>query len=107
MPKIRTTPINEMLHELLTLQGYKLEMFEADWEDVGGCESGPKLTGGPEFDEYMNDRWRIIVDHKGKVAMIEEIDPIFEAFLEEMAREWGPHCPYPMQTDEDGPIVIL
>lgn len=37
---------------LLNALGYECARFDATWEDVGGPESGPQISGGPAFQEW-------------------------------------------------------
>lgn len=37
---------------LLTVAGYTHEFHPENWEDVGGPESGPKLSGHPDIDVW-------------------------------------------------------
>ena len=47
-----TTPFNPVAHEALLAAGYIYEQVPADWEDVGGPESGPQVVGHQAFDQY-------------------------------------------------------
>lgn len=56
-----TTP-----QELLAA-GYFIIPHEASWEDIGDAENGPKMSGGPAYDEYRKGTdVYIVVD--GKIA---------------------------------------
>lgn len=37
---------------LLSAAGFECEHVEAHWEDIGGPENGPKLSGHPAHDSY-------------------------------------------------------
>jgi hypothetical protein len=42
-------PFTARLQAALTAAGYVHEFFPAQWEDVGGPESGPQLAGHNDF----------------------------------------------------------
>lgn len=44
---------NPIAHEFLTSNGYVFEHNEADWEDIGGPESGPQVVGHNAFNLYI------------------------------------------------------
>jgi hypothetical protein len=45
-------PHHALLHETLVEAGYSYTREPCTFEDDGDAESGPHLTGGPEFDQY-------------------------------------------------------
>lgn len=69
-----------MAHGYLLEMGYTHTHVEAEWEDIGGPESGPCLDGHDEYDVYESD-----VDHvyicNGE-AYFEKRDLVMEAYLE-------------------------
>ena len=63
-------PFNESTALLLTALGFTLTQHEATWEDVGDAENGPKLAGGPAYDEWSNGITSVyVVD-----GMVEEVE---------------------------------
>ncbi len=47
---------------LLQAAGYTCQKHAAEWEDIGGPESGPKVVGHPDYDEWTNgDDYLIVV----------------------------------------------
>ena len=71
--------LNTVHHHLLEL-GFVHVHHEADWEDGGDAENGPKLEGGPAFDDYYADTDSIYINHDGS-AHLEQRDPDLEEFL--------------------------
>ena len=59
------TPFNPAAHDFFVAAGYVVTHYKADFEDVGDAESGPKLSGGPAFDEYAADDHCVIVTEGG------------------------------------------
>ena len=55
---------------LLNAAGYSCEHYPATWQDIGGPENGPKLIGGPAFNEWRNGD-HIIVVSEGEVVAVE------------------------------------
>lgn len=48
---------------VLNAMGYTCQSFPAFWRDVGGPESGPKLVGGPAYDEWtLGDQFIIVCE---------------------------------------------
>ena len=58
---------NPGIHEHLLAQGYEYHHNPADWQDVGDCENGPELSGGPAWDCYSNGKDYLAVDEEGEV----------------------------------------
>ena len=59
---------------LLQAAGYTYEFIEASWQDIGGPENGPKLSGHPDLHIYtltLADRpytqHVIVVDDNGEI----------------------------------------
>lgn len=71
------------IHEALLMNGYKWRFVPADYEDVGGPESGPMLTGHPDYYEYINDEEYVIVQD-GVVVHREKRDLEAEKFFAAM-----------------------
>lgn len=58
-------PVNDGL--VLALAGYQREFIPAQWCDVGGPESGPKLSGHPDMEVWTlsgkeSDHYLVVVD---------------------------------------------
>lgn len=66
------------IHQALLALGYVPTHYEATYEDVGTGETGPILTGGPAFDEYLADDHHIIIDHNGNFAAYERVEPLWD-----------------------------
>jgi hypothetical protein len=49
-----TAPFNPTAHDFLIGLGFEVTRVDASWEDSGDAENGPRLTGGPAFDEYTH-----------------------------------------------------
>lgn len=65
-------PFNEHSALLLTALGFTCTQHPATWEDVGGPENGPKLVGGPAYDEWSKDGVSVyVVD--GMVQDVEKL----------------------------------
>jgi hypothetical protein len=67
-------PFTERSAAALIMAGYTLTQHPATWEDAGDAENGPKLTGGPAFDEWSKGDISIIVVN-GQVEAIEKNPP--------------------------------
>ena len=64
---------------MLTALGFTLTSRPASWEDVGGPERGPKLIGGPAYDEWAKDDISVIVQD-GMIVAVEKQYPMPEDF---------------------------
>lgn len=74
-----TTILNPQIHAHLIDLGFVHTHYEADWFDGGDAENGPKLEGGPCYDEYDNDiDLRIYVDQHGIVVDCQWYDAAME-----------------------------
>jgi hypothetical protein len=82
---------NLSAHAGLVALGFQHTRHEADWEDEGDGESGPRLTGGPAWDEYEDADFRVVVDDHGMVALWEPRDLQLEAWIAGQQPE-GPSC---------------
>jgi hypothetical protein len=62
-------PFNQQVHDNLVYCGFTHTQYEESWRDEGNTESGPFITGGPAFDEYLreSDMSRVIVLEDGAV----------------------------------------
>ena len=60
-------------HHFLLDLGYTHTHIEAYWEDVGGPESGPKVTGHNGYDQYENGNEFIYITPEGE-AHYEQFD---------------------------------
>jgi hypothetical protein len=78
-------PFNEDVHHWLVELGYERAYCPADFEDVGDAENGPKLVGGPAYDEYTGPEEYIIIDESGHFAHREKRDLAMEAWCNEQA----------------------
>ena len=55
---------NSLAHNFLTDQGaYVHTHYDAEFEDVGGPESGPMIYGHDAFDVYSGDSHEIIIQY--------------------------------------------
>lgn len=86
-PKAVPVSCNEEVRNNLTALGYEHTHHEEDFEDIGDAENGPKLSGGPAYDEYLSPEDRIIINHRGNFAQFELRDLAFEAWCDEQAKE--------------------
>jgi len=59
---------NMSAHLYLTDAGAIHYRLKADWEDIGTGETGPILRGGPAYDEYTFEDFRVYIDHLGSVS---------------------------------------
>ena len=66
---------------LLLAGGFVPEFYEEEWEDIGGPESGPQLSGHPEALVYFLD------DGKKLYEVVVEDDKV--TTMEE-SQSWGP-----------------
>jgi hypothetical protein len=82
-------PFNEAVHYWLVELGYERAHFPESFEDDGGAESGPHLTGGPAYDEYTGPEEYIIIDMHGHFAHREKRDLAMEAWCDEQAKATG------------------
>ena len=76
-------PFNAAAHDFLVNNGYTHEFVEADWEDVGGPESGPQLSGHDAYDVYDpvdRDQRQIFILDGGVV----EVDDMTGRQIDEM-----------------------
>jgi len=64
---------------LLTALGFSMQHVPADWEDVGGPESGPKVVGHPEYDVWTKGTTAVYVAD-GMIVEVEELPPNPEDF---------------------------
>lgn len=60
---------------ILLAAGFTPEFFPADWEDIGGPESGPKLSGHPDLVVYslpvgVNSLQEVVVQEKHGVCEV-------------------------------------
>lgn len=62
---------------LLTVAGYERVSHPATWRDIGGSKNGPKIIGGPAYDEYLRADHYIIVQD-GVVEVDGFIDSSFD-----------------------------
>jgi len=60
--------------KLLVLLGFEVEHNEASWSDVGDAENGPKVVGGPAFDEWHRGELSLIVVD-GKIVDVVQYVP--------------------------------
>jgi hypothetical protein len=74
-------PFTERSAAALIMAGYTLTQHPADWEDIGGPESGPKVVGHNGFDEWTKGDVSIIVVN-GQVEAIEKNPPETEGYLD-------------------------
>jgi hypothetical protein len=51
-------PVDE---EALLAAGYTKTHVPDSWQDVGDAENGPRLTGGPAYDDWSKDDHHIYV----------------------------------------------
>jgi len=72
-------------HDHMIALGARHTHYDADWEDTGDAESGPMLRGGPAYDEYEFDEFRVYIDHEGHVSDQIARDFAQEAWEEGMA----------------------
>ena len=75
------TPFNPAAHDFFVGAGYVVTHYESDFEDVGDAESGPKLSGGPAFDEYAADDHYVIVTEGGATSVSLETEEGRQACL--------------------------
>lgn len=47
----------------LTAAGYEHQFVPADWQDIGGPESGPKLCGHPDMDVWFKINEKATATH--------------------------------------------
>lgn len=89
------TPFNPEVHTNLITLGFTHTRFDADWCDEGNAESGPRLSGGPGWDEYLreSDMTKVCVDEDGSVGYFGDADPMDFADEETIARMFGDHPP--------------
>ncbi len=76
--------MNELVHEFLLKHGYVHQHIEADWEDVGGPETGPIISGHGAFDEYTSNEDFVYIDDNDK-AYFEPRDLAFEKYVNSFA----------------------
>jgi hypothetical protein len=73
--QLRRPPQNPEAHALLTDQGAAVlvDQGDADFEDNGDAESGPMISGYPDYDRYQSESHDIAIDWRG--MEISEIEP--------------------------------
>jgi hypothetical protein len=77
-------PFNLALHHHLLSLGYEWTRNPESWEDTGGPESGPRLSGGPAYDEYESPDDFVYASEDGSVdCQGAEQDPPEEYVIEE------------------------
>lgn len=77
------TPFHAAAHAWLIANGYTHKRMDAEWEDTGDAESGPRLDGHPAFDEYTSDTDYVIIDERG-FQHCEKRDMEWEAHVDAM-----------------------
>lgn len=80
------TPFNDDIHAALLSLGFTFDHYDADWRDDGDTESGPELSGGPAFQEYLreSDTTKVIVGERGNVEFVGDADPLDFVSFEEL-----------------------
>ena len=74
-------PCNLFAHRMLTDEGcYVHTHYAESYEDIGNGESGPKLSGGPAYDEYAGDSHILYFDDDGDLQWMEARDIRREEF---------------------------
>lgn len=91
VPALRSGLLNADVHGHLIALGYTRTHHEASYEYVGDAETGPRLEGGPEFDEYLSDTDVIVIDHNGMFVHHELRDLEFEKFLDQQVEASNSH----------------
>jgi hypothetical protein len=76
MLNIKLTP---EVQQTLAALGFTHIHHPADWEDIGGPESGPKLVGHNAYDEYRKDDTSVYVED-GIIVAAEKMPPNPEGF---------------------------
>ena len=80
-------PFNAAAHDFLVNNGYTHEFYEAEWDDVGGPESGPKIVGHPAIDVYSpvdRSQCQIAISDDGNA----ELDPYPAEFYDNAAEQF-------------------
>lgn len=54
-------------HHLIDL-GFSHVHVDASWEDTGDAENGPRLSGGPAYDEYTLDDMTVYIAEDGSTG---------------------------------------
>ena len=65
---------NQIAHEFLIANGYAFEHCEADWEDIGGPESGPQVVGHNAFNYYTATSGNDVVIDRDGAHNVEPLD---------------------------------
>ena len=55
-------------HAFLIELGFELTHYEADWHDDGDGENGPRLAGGPAYDEYSDGNVLLYFSESGELV---------------------------------------
>ncbi len=74
MQEFKSFPFTADMERLLTSLGYVCFKHPETWRDVGGPESGPKLVGGPAWDEWRCGERCVIVQSHHVVEVLQQ-DP--------------------------------
>lgn len=88
---------NEAAHEHLLAHGYTYERMAATWEEDGDAESGPHVSGGPEFDQYTGADEYVFIAPSG-LADHEKRDAAHEAWIDEHVASPSPGLEAPERS---------